>query len=101
MTVGQHVEGGLEGWDEGVCVFFFGGGRFKHFCFIFTPNPGVACTKLTALRIFLPMGGSTRLSYGAPVQLQGKRAADLLLLPVPVGQRCQRMGWGDNQKTRW
>ena len=101
MTVGQHVEGGLDGWDEAFVCFFSVVVVSNIFVSFFTPNPRVSCTKLTVLRIFLPMGGSTRLSYGAPVQLQGKRAADLLLLPVPVAQRCQRKGRSDNQKTRW
>ena len=78
MTVGQHVEGGLEGWDEAFVFFFFGGGRFKHFCFIFTPNPGVPCSKLTVLRIFLPMGGTApRQARSRPVTPTGSSGPEV------------------------
>ena len=39
MTVGQHVEGGLEGWDEGVCVFFFSVVVLSNIFVSFSPEP--------------------------------------------------------------
>ena len=39
MTVEQHVEGGLEGWDEAFVFFFFRWWSFQTFLFHFHPEP--------------------------------------------------------------